>query len=399
MDSLHRAGTAVRILHLSTRLIIGGSQENTLLSCIGAANHGHTVALGYGPIYGPEGSLLPRVMADARIERIEIPALTRSISPLSDWRCARQLRALIRAWRPDVVHTHSSKAGILGRGAAWAEKVPVIVHTIHGLPFHPYQSWIKNAAYVRAERWAAKRCHAIVSVADAMTVAARAHKIGTPDQFITIRSGMEIEPWLHAQSDRARIRQRFGWDDETLVFGTVARLSELKGHDDLIDAFTPLLRAESKPKVALLWIGDGWLRERLFERLKKSGIADRVARTGLVDPSEIPSLLSAVDVLVHPSYREGLPRAVVQGSLSGKPVIAYDVDGACEVCKTNETGILVKAGDCVALRAAAERLIAHPSERIAMGERGRTFVQHDFDWRTMVDQLEALYARIARQSK
>ncbi len=389
----------MRILHLSTRLIIGGSQENTLLSCIGAADHGHTVALGYGPIYGPEGSLLPRVTADPRIEPIEIPALTRSISPLADWRCTQQLRALIRAWRPDVVHTHSSKAGILGRAAAWTEGVRVVVHTIHGLPFHPYQSWIKNAGYVRAERWAARRCHAIVSVADAMTLGALAHTIGTPDQFITIRSGMEIEPWRKAQGDRARIRARFGWDDETVVLGTVARLAELKGHDDLIDAFTPLLRADSKTKVALLWVGDGWWRDRLIERLSKAGIADRVARTGVVDPSEIPSLLAATDVLVHPSYREGLPRAVVQGSLSGKPVIAYDVDGAREVCRTDETGILVKAGDTIALRAAAQRLIASGPLRMAMGERGRTLAERDFDWRTMVDQLEALYSRIARKSK
>lgn len=389
----------MRILHLSTRLIIGGSQENTLLSCIGAADHGHTVALGYGPIYGPEGSLLPRVVADGRIERFEIPDLTRSVDPLRDWRCLQQLRALIQAWRPDVVHTHSSKAGILGRGAAWSACVRVVVHTIHGLPFHPYQSWLKNAAYVRAERWAAKRCHAIVSVADAMTVGALAHKIGRPEQFVTIRSGMEIAPWLVAQRDRGRIRKQFGWGDETVVLGTVARLAELKGHDDLIDAFTPLLRADTKSRVALLWVGDGWWRQRLVDRLNKAGIADRVALAGLVDPSEIPALMSAMDVIVHPSYREGLPRAAVQGALIGKPVIAYDVDGGREVCKTGVTGILVKAGDVAALRAAAEALIANPSECSAMGQRGRELVQHEFDSRTMVDQLDALYARLWAQSK
>lgn len=307
----------MRILHISTRLIIGGSQENTVLSCIGAADQGHAVALAYGPIYGPEGSLLPRVITDSRIERFEIPNLVRHIAPLRDRRCMKELRALIRKWKPDVVHTHSSKAGILGRKAAWIEKVPVVVHTIHGLAFHPYQSWWRNFLYIRAERWAARRCHAIVSVADAMTVQALAQKIGRPEQFVTIRSAMETADFIAPATKREELRARFGWDESVVVLGTVARLAELKGHDDMIDAFGELLKKSqtTAPKVALLWVGDGWWRERLVTRVKALGIADQVAMTGLVDPSEIPAWISAMDVVVHPSYREGLPRAVVQGML------------------------------------------------------------------------------------
>ncbi len=386
----------MRILHLSTRLIIGGSQENTVLSCIGAADEGHTVALAYGPIYGPEGSLLPRVIADPRIERFEIPNLVRHIAPLRDRRCIQELRELIRKWKPDVVHTHSSKAGILGRKAAWSEKVPVIVHTIHGLAFHPYQPWWKNFLYIRAERWAAQRCHAIVSVADAMTVQAQAQGIGRSEQYVTIRSAMETEHFLAPPTRRQELRARFGWDDSVIVLGTVARLAELKGHDDMIDAFAELLgKSQSNaPKVALLWVGDGWWRERLIARLKALRISDRVAMTGLVEPNEIPAWISAMDVIVHPSYREGLPRAVVQGMLEQKPVIAYDVDGAREVCQHERTGLLVKAGDSVGLRTAAKWMIDHPNERRAMGERGREVVRVDFDWRTMNKHLLKLYGRI-----
>lgn len=387
----------MRILHISTRLIIGGSQENTLLSCIGAADRGHAVALAYGPIYGPEGSLLPKAAADDRIETFEISSLLRHINPSRDWRCYWRLRSLIRSWKPDVVHTHSSKAGILARAAAWSERVPVIVHTIHGLPFHPFQNRFTNAAYITAERWAARRCHAIVSVADAMTVTARAAGIGRPDQFVTIRSGMEIAPWIHDADQRTALRAGFGWDENTVVFGTIARLAELKGHDDLIDAFADLLARTDAPRCALLWIGDGWWRERLTARLSAAGIADRVTLTGLVDPSDIPALISTVDVLVHPSYREGLPRAVVQGALAAKPIIAYDIDGAREVCKDGVNGILVRAGDRSGLRAAAERLIAHSEERSAMGLRGRQLVRVEFDSNRMVDQLLKLYERLASQ--
>ncbi len=388
----------MRILHISTRLIIGGSQENTVLSCIGAADQGHTVALAYGPIYGPEGSLLPRVIADPRIERFEVPNLVRHIAPLRDRRCLKELRELIRKWKPDVVHTHSSKAGILGRKAAWAEKVPVVVHTIHGLAFHPYQSWWKNFLYIRAERWASHRCHAMVSVADAMTVQALAQGIGRPEQFVTIRSAMETEHFIAPTTKREELRARFGWDESVVVLGTIARLSELKGHDDMIDAFGEMLTQTganaNAPKVALLWVGDGWWRDRLVARLKALGIADRVAMTGLVDPSEIPVWISAMDVVVHPSYREGLPRAVVQGMLEQKPVIAYDVDGAREVCQHERTGILVKAGNRTALRAAAQWMIDHPNERRVMGERGREVVRVDFDWRTMNTHLLELYRRL-----
>ena len=388
----------MRILHISTRLIIGGSQENTVLSCIGAADQGHTVALAYGPIYGPEGSLLPRVLADPRIQRFEVPNLVRHIAPLRDRRCLKELRELIRKWKPDVVHTHSSKAGILGRKAAWAEKVPVVVHTIHGLAFHPYQSWWKNFLYIRAERWAARRCHAIVSVADAMTVQALAQGVGRPEQFVTIRSAMETEHFIAPATKREELRARFGWDESVVVLGTIARLAELKGHDDMIDAFSEILTqtvaTANAPKVALLWVGDGWWRDRLVARLKALGIAERVAMTGLVDPSEIPAWISAMDVVVHPSYREGLPRAVVQGMLEQKPIIAYDVDGAREVCQHECTGLLVKTGDSKALRAAAQWMIDHPNERRVMGERGREVVRVDFDWRTMNTHLLELYRRL-----
>ena len=388
----------VRILHLSTRLIVGGSQENTLLSCRGAADAGHQVGLAFGPIYGPEGSLLNDARSDARVECIEIDALTREVSPLADLRGHRQVRRLIRSWKPDVVHTHSSKAGILGRAAAWHEGVACIVHTIHGLAFHPRESSWRNWIYARAERWAARRCHAIVSVADAMTVQALAARIGEPSQYTTIRSGIDVDALLAEDTSRARIRAELGIDEGDIVFGTFARLAEHKGHDDLIDALTPLLASRDGPPMRLLWVGDGWWRARLGERLRGSSIANRVILTGLVEPSRIGTLLAATDVVIHPSYREGLPRAVVQGLLAGKPAIAYDIDGAREVCVPGETGILVNPGDLDGLRRGAKWMIAHPHERRAMGARGNERFRTEFDWRVMSQRLLALYSRILASS-
>ncbi|HRQ76793.1 MAG TPA: glycosyltransferase family 4 protein [Phycisphaerales bacterium] len=384
----------MRIMHISTRLILGGSQENTILSCEGQTALGHEVSLVFGPIYGPEGSLLDRVnnfrtANGRRIEPIETPNLVRELAPIRDWKCCRDLRALIRDWKPDVVHTHSSKAGILGRIAAWRERVPCVIHTVHGPPFHKYEKKWRNAIYILAERYAARRCHVIACVADAMREQFLAAKIGRPEQYVTVYSGMEIDSFINPAWSRHEVRQELGLNESDFVFGTVARLAELKGHDDLLDALSSTLR--EKPHVKLLWVGDGWLRESLMQRVRELGLTNQVITTGLVPPEMIPRYLQAMDVLIHPSYREGLPRTVTQALLSATPVIAYDVDGTREVCIEGETGRLLRAGDLAGLREAAQWMLEHPKEREAMGMRGREICRERFAASRMVEHLDQIY--------
>jgi glycosyltransferase involved in cell wall biosynthesis len=381
----------MRIMHISTRLILGGSQENTVLSAEGQAAAGHTVSLVYGPIYGPEGSLLERVRANAAVEAIETSRLVRQVSPLKDLRCYRDLRALIRRWKPTVVHTHSSKAGVLGRLAAWAEQVPCVAHTIHGLAFHPYQSKLLNAVYIVAERHAAKRCHRLICVADAMRDQALAAGIGRPEQYVTVHSGMEVEAFLEPGASRDEVRRELGFAPGDFVLGTVSRLAELKGHDDLIDALGEVMRERAVLK--LLWVGDGWWRDRLRKRVEDLGLGDRVVLTGLVEPDLIPRFMLAMDALAHPSYREGLPRAVPQALLSRVPVVVYDVDGAREVVSA-EVGRLIAAGDRDALRDAVIWMMDHPRERREMGERGRMACRDRFAAERMVRELEQAYAGV-----
>jgi len=382
-------------MHISTRLILGGSQENTVLSAEGQADLGHRVCIVYGPIYGPEGSLLDRVKRHGGVEAIETPRLVRQVAPWTDLRCLRDLRKLIRRWKPDVVHTHSSKAGVLGRLAAWKENVPCVVHTIHGLAFHPYQSRLANAVYIASERVAARRCHRIIGVADAMRDQALAAGVGRPDQYVTVYSGMETKAFLESSPCRGDVRTELGFDDEDFVLGTVSRLAELKGHDDLLGALGPLMR--TRPGLKLLWIGDGWWRDRLLRRVADLGLAERVVHTGLVEPGAIPRLLSACDAVAHPSYREGLPRVVPQALLSGVPVVVYDVDGAPEACANGQTGRLIEPGDLNALRESVLWMMDHPQERAAMGERGRDVCRERFDASAMVEKLETVYASVLKR--
>ncbi|QOJ00362.1 MAG: glycosyltransferase family 4 protein [Phycisphaeraceae bacterium] len=401
----------MRIMHLSTRLILGGSQENTVLSCEGQARLGHEVHLGYGPIFGPEGSLFGRASAfradDGRgIAMHEVPDLCREVSPRRDARCLGQLKDLIRRIRPDIVHTHSSKAGILGRLAAWSalgeRDRPGIVHTIHGPPFMPvegsavarFKRRAVNAVYAVSERIAARRCHVIVSVADAMTEQFLARGIGRPGQYVTVHSGMEVERYLTPSGPdetREAVRGGLGFSPADFVIGTVARLAEHKGHDDLLDACGGDLR--SNPGWKLLWVGDGWWRDRLLARVRAMGLDGRVITAGLVPSERVASYMRAMDLLVHPSYREGLPRTVPQALLCGTAVVAYDVDGTKEACIEGRTGRLVPPGDTGALRRAVRWMYDHPDERARLAEHGRDVCRVRFDARLMVERLDAVYAR------
>lgn len=395
----------MRILHISTRLILGGSQENTVLSCEGQARLGHEVHLAFGPIYGPEGSLLERVeefkAEDGRgITTHVVPHLVRPIHPWADWRCYHELRRLIDDVRPDVVHTHSSKAGIIGRAAAWAGRPrPAVVHTIHGSPFHKYQSRLLYRLYVASERYAAGRCHVIVSVADAMTRQYLAEKIGTPEQYVTVYSGMETQTFLEAAPGEGRDEMRASLKiaPGDFVIGTVARLAELKGHDDLLDALGENLT--KRPDWKLLWVGDGWWRDRLLGRVREMGLEKQVITTGLVSQDRVPGLIRAMDVLAHPSYREGLPRTVPQALLCAVPPVAYDVDGTGEVCRDMETGRLVAPGDRAGLRGASQWMYDHPVERRAMALRGQERCRRDFSAQHMVERLEEVYRQAVRKAR
>jgi len=382
----------LKIMHLSTRLILGGSQENTLLSCMGQADDGHEVVLAFGPIYGPEGSLLDRARSHGGIRTVEVPDLVRHIAPVRDVRCRSRLRRLIREHRPDVVHTHSSKAGILGRLAARVEGVPAIVHTIHGLPFHPYQSRIRNGLYIALERMAAGRCDAIVCVADAMRDQALAAGVGRPGLYSTIYSGMETESFMNPACDPVAWRARHGLGSDDFVVGTVARLAELKGHDDLLKAMQGTLLAERSIK--LLWVGDGYLGAKLRRQVEKLGLADRVVFTGALPPDQMPAVMHSIDLLVHPSLREGLPRTVPQALLSGTPVVAYDVDGTREAVIDGETGRLVTPGDVDGLARSIMQARADPQMEGRLAQRGRERCSRMFPARRMVDELEGLYRSI-----
>ncbi len=382
----------VRVAHIITRMILGGAQENTLLTCEGLHRSCRwDVTLVTGPAIGPEGELIRRATSSG-IRTIVVPELRRAIHPLRDTASFVKLLEIIRFLRPHVVHTHSSKAGILGRLAARAARVPVILHTIHGLPFHPYVSPLENTIYIAAERLGALCSDRLVCVADAMARQALAAGVGTPDRYVTIYSGMEVDAFLSADRHRRKARSEFGFCDDDIVIGKVARLFRLKGHRYVLAAAPEILRR--CPRARFLFIGDGILREELQRQARELGVADRVVFAGLMDSSRIPAMISAMDIVVHASLREGLARVLVQALLCAKPLVSYDVDGASEVVVDGVTGRILPPRSVGRLAEAVCELIERPQQAAEMGREGRRRFADQFRAERMVSQLEGLYREL-----
>ncbi len=384
----------MRVTHVITRLIVGGAQENTLASVFGLRRKpGLEVDLVSGPTLGPEGSLAHLCQDRPGVLTI-VPRLVRRISPWDDLLALRCLSKLFLASRPDIVHTHSGKAGVLGRLAAARAGVPVTIHTIHGPSFGNFQGPLANAILTNAERRAARLTTHFVVVCDAMKEQYLAAGIGRPDQYTKILSGFDLDPFLATRND-PQLRASLGFSPEDIIIGKVARLFKLKGHDDLFAVASRLVRAV--PRIKFLLVGDGPWRGRFEQRAGALGLADRFVFAGLVPPDRVPPLIGIMDVLVHLSTREGLARALPQALAAGRPVVAYACDGAPEVCHDGETGFLVPPRDLEGVESRLAQLSLDSELRTRLGSRGREFVRDRFGVARMVEELYELYRAIGSQ--
>lgn len=377
----------MKICHVITRMIVGGAQENTLFTCIGLAKAGHEVTLVTGQSLGAEGMLLAQEQAPG-IRIIEMPHLVRQISPRHDSLAFFALIRHFRAERYDIVHTHSSKAGFIGRLAAKCAGIPLIYHTVHGLPFHPYQSTIKNCLYITAEKIAAYCCHKFFVVAESMITQMKKAKIGLNKPFVVNYSGMPIQAYLYAQRNN-ELREKLSIPKHAVVLGTIARLFDLKGYETLIQLAPQII--ERYPQIHFLLIGDGPNKEKYQKLIADKGIQSHFSFAGLVPPEQIPTYVAQIDVLIHLSLHEGLPRAAVQALANQKPVIAYPIDGTPEVVIPNQTGCLCNPDEDESVLQAISFLLDNPEIRKSYGINGQQLVKERFDVQTMVEQITEHY--------
>lgn len=389
----------MKIVHIITRLILGGAQENTLITCEELAKRGHDVTLITGPAIGAEGELFTKASKEGYQVKV-VDQMVREINPAKDFIAYHKIKKLLKQIKPDIVHTHSAKAGILGRYAADSllgkfgkEDTPAIVHTNHGNSFGPYNSWLKNKLFISIEKTAAKRTDAFISVADAVAEEALAAKIGQPENYTTAYSAIEQQQYLREYSEQeiSGFRRRFGISEQAVVLITIARLAELKGHEYIIESAKQL--SEKFNNCVWLMVGDGNKADEIKDNIKLSSQRYNFIFTGLLSPDEIPLALHSSDILVHTSMREGLARVLPQAMLCDIPAISFDISGAREVVNQN-TGRLIKPEDTNALTQACEELISSEELRVRLGKGGKEFIIEKFKPETMVDTIENVYNKL-----
>ena len=381
----------MRIAHLITRLIIGGAQENTLFN-VDDQHHlfGDEVCLITGPGLGPEGSLEQKAR-DRGLDLRVLPELHRSLNPLQDWKSLAAIRRAFADFSPQLVHTHSSKGGILGRLAAHQLRLPA-VHTIHGASFHYGQNALAKFAYMFAEKRAAHWCQHFISVCDAMTDQYVAAGIAPREKFTTIFSGMDVDLFVTPRRDPLQLRRELGLAPTDVVIGKVARLFHLKGHEYLIEAAPEVVRVV--PHVRFLLVGDGILLDQCQQRIAELGLTKHFVFVGLVPPEAVGDYLHAMDVVVHTSVWEGLARVLPQALIAGKPVISFNIDGAAEVCIPNATGLLVESRNVAQLSRAMIQLAQDSALRRRLGDSGRERFTEQFRHQNMTRQIREVYAQV-----
>lgn len=376
----------MKILHVITRLIQGGAQENTVYTAQGQAALGHEVTLVYGPELNGES---PFFTLPKNLKLVVMPNLVRALSPLKDLKAYADLKNYFRANSFDVIHTHSSKAGILGRlAAADAKTKAKIVHTIHGLAFDEFQSALKNKIYIAAEKKAALVSDAIITVCDAMRDQALQAGIGQKELYHTVRSGSDLTAFQEAPQFREEARQKLAIKDDELLLVSVARLFPRKGVEEILSA------ARSLPNnVKLLLIGGGPLKEEMV-KFAAANLPGRVIFQGEVPPQDIPFLLSAGDLLVHASYREGLARVLVQAMAAGIPAISSRAGGAAEIVVDGRNGCLFPIGDEKALKARLEAVTGDPELLSKLKEGACETDVSDYSIDAMVKGTMAVYEKL-----
>lgn len=378
------------LVHIITRLTLGGSARNTIDSAAAAVRVGYRTILATGPS-GDEVDITSTADSTGS-ELVLIPSFRRQVSPVHDIAALLQTIRLIRRCRADIVHTHTSKAGFIGRLAAYVCRAPVIIHTPHGHIFHGYYGKALTRFFVTLERAAAKLTDRIVVLTDRGAKEHLERGIGQPEQFASIPSGVDIEALRAKTPNRQSARQQLGWKDSDLHLLGVGRLVHVKGFDLAVSAMKHV--RQEVPEAHLVLFGDGPERPALEALARREQVSDRLVITGAT--KEPAPYLAAADVLVAPSRNEGMGRVIVEAMSVGLPVVASRVGGIPSVVEDGCSGRLVPPENPQELAAILIELLQNASLRREYGDGGRLRAEM-FSLPVMESKLLELYREVATE--
>lgn len=377
----------IKVLHIHTLPIISGSGINTLLTMKGLDGNKYEVEFACAP----GGSLIDKVKREG-IRFQSIKHFRQKINLFNDCLALWELVRLMSQKKYDIVHTHNSKAGFIGRLAARIARVPIIVHTIHGFAFHEYERPPRRILFILLERFAARFSDRLITVSEPLKEWGLRLNIGKPNKYVTIYDGIEVEKFkininINEKKKELRIKQ------EEKVVGVVAKLWEGKGHKTILEAAPRIIK--EIPEVKFLFVGEGYLRSRLEARIQELGLSERIIFTGFRE--DIPEVTAIFDIAVLDSFFEGLGRVLLEAMVLGKPVIATKVGGIVDVVKDGETGILIPPRDANALAKAIITLLKDKKLAQRMGEAGKRRIDERFIAQTMVKKITALYDELINE--
>jgi glycosyltransferase involved in cell wall biosynthesis len=376
----------ISVLHIITRLIVGGAQENTLYTARYLDQNRYQVDVLSGKQTGSEGSLIEEGLSQ-HVPITFIPEMVRQVNPVLDAIALWKIFQTIYRKKYVIVHTHSSKAGILGRVAAKIAGAPVIVHTVHGWSFHDQMHPIKRVLYILLERFCARFTDALIVVTELDRQKGLQAKIGKPGQYSLIRSAILLEEFDPNKADRYSIRRGLGLPPEAPVLGTVGRFSAQKNPLGWIQVAKWV--SQVVPECWFLMVGDGPLRPQAETMLNELGLKERTILPGI--RRDVPELMAAMDVFLLTSRWEGLPRVIPQAMSMGLPVVATSVDGSKELIRTGVNGFLCPSGNLNCLSESCIELLNNAVLRQKISLAGRETVKQEFDLSQMIAQIDTLY--------
>lgn len=379
----------VKVLHVITKLELGGAQKNTLDTVRQLSRDRFSVGLACGL----GGELFPEAESLGDVAFFPVPHLFREVRPLSDLRALGELRLVIRNFAPDIVHTHSSKAGILGRLAAFAEGVPVVVHSIHGFGFGAHQWWPIRTAFLAAERFVARVTTEFVAVSGENAQLGVSLGLFPQEKVQVIRSGIDLFAFRHAVGGEA-VRKALGIPPQAPVVLQVSCFKPQKAPGRFVELAARVSRVV--PEARFLLVGDGELREEVLHLRSRYGLEDKLYLLGW--RRDMPALYSAAQVVTLTSLFEGLPRVLVEARAAGLPVVAMAVDGVVEVVENGKNGFLVGDGDLPSMAEKVSWLLLNPEAARAFGQVGQKGLE-EFSRETMMAEQEKLYLRLWQKSE
>lgn len=383
-----------KVLRIINRFNLGGPTYNATFLTRFLNDDFETVLIGGLPEEGETDSF--HIPEEYQIKPTLVKELKRIPNFKTDRQAYKKIKAIIKEFKPDIVHTHASKAGALGRRAAFACKVPIVVHTYHGHVFHSYFSKWKTALIKLIERKLAKKTSAVITISEKQKKEiCDIHKISAPDKTFVIPLGFDLVKFnLNREEKRTKTRNEFGIKDDEIAIAIIGRITKIKNHDFFLDVINKILEENQNIKIKVFIVGDGDLTEHISIRASQinNKFGDIVILTSWI--FDIATFNPGMDIISLTSDNEGTPVSLIEAQASGIPIITTDVGGIRDIVLDGETGYIIPKNDINLFSIKLLELINDKVKRESFSKNGWEFVKDKFHYTRLVKDVEELYYKL-----